>query len=90
VPSGKEYRGESARIPGQRRKAPQGTRSLRSKVYCVILHKKYAPPLRGRSSCEVCLRRHPERATQKKKENNMSERITLSLDENPYIKTYIN
>jgi len=71
-------------IPGQRPKAPQGTRILQRKVYCVILHKKYAPPLRGRSSCEVCLRRHPERATQKKKGNNMSERITLSLDENSW------
>lgn len=35
---------ESARISGQRWKVPQGTRILRSKVYCVILHKKYTPP----------------------------------------------
>lgn len=65
-------------------KAPQGTRILRSKVYCVILHSKYAPTCRVRSPNEVCLPRHPERATQKKRENKMSEEIKLTLHENSW------
>jgi hypothetical protein len=89
APPGRRIAGESFRILGPRPKAPQGTRILRSKVYCVILHKKYTPPWRVCTFYEVCLRRHPERATQKIKENNMSEKPIRTLNENSYITSYI-